>query len=44
MQLSSGLPQNARAILALESEIPETLIALKNVLGVEVVESVQANG
>lgn len=44
MQLSSGLPQNARAILALESEIPETLIALKNVLGVEVVESVQAKG
>lgn len=44
MQLSSGLPQNARAILALESELPAMLISLKNVLGVEVVGSVQVNG
>lgn len=44
MQLSYGLPQNARAILAIESALPSKLIALKNVLGVEVIDSVQTNG
>jgi hypothetical protein len=44
MQLSSGLPQNARSILAIESALPLKLIALKNILGVEVVDLVQTNG
>ena len=44
MQLASGLPQNARAILVLESEFPATLIALKNILGIEVIDSVYKNG
>ncbi len=44
MQLSSGLPQNARAILAIESALSPKLIALKNVLGVDVVDSVQLKG
>lgn len=44
MQLASGLPQNARAILALETKLPSTLVALKNILGVEVVEAVSLNG
>lgn len=44
MQLSSGLPQNARAILALETKLSPKLVALKNLLGVEVVESVRVNG
>ncbi|WP_426596255.1 hypothetical protein [Pectobacterium brasiliense] len=41
MQTASGLPQNARAILALESELPEKLIALKNILNVEVIELIK---
>lgn len=44
MQLSCGLPQNARAILAIESALSPKLIALKNVLGVDVVDSVQSKG
>ena len=44
MQLASGLPQNARSILALESEFPANLIALKNILGIEVVDLVYNNG
>ena len=44
MQLALGLPQNARAILALESNLPVKLVALKNILGIEVVEAVRVNG
>lgn len=44
MQLASGLPQNARSILAIESEFPASLVALKNVLGIEVVDMVYNNG
>lgn len=43
MQLASGLPQNARAILTLETNLPLKLVALKNTLGVEVVETVRVN-
>ena len=44
MQLASDLPQNARAILALETTLPSRLVALKNILGIEVVEAVRVNG
>lgn len=44
MQLASGLPQNVRAILALESSLPSNLVALRNLLGVEVVEAVRKYG
>jgi len=40
MQLSLGLPQNACSILALEGKLPSGLVALKNILGIEVVERV----
>lgn len=43
MQLASGLPQNARAILALETALPSKLVPLKNILGIEVVEGVRVN-
>lgn len=43
MQLASGLPQNTRAILALETSLPSKLIALKNTLGIEVVEAVRVS-
>lgn len=38
--LSNALPQNAKAILVLESSLPQSLIPLRNILGVEVVEGV----
>ncbi len=37
---SEGLPQSARAILALGAKLPSKLQALKNVLGVEMVDEV----
>jgi hypothetical protein len=40
MQRASNLPQNARAILALEGKFPPNLISLKNILGVEVIDYV----
>ncbi len=44
MQVSMGLPQNARSILALEGELPSSLVPLKNILGIEVVEKVYEKG
>lgn len=44
MQVSMGLPQNARSILALEGELPSVLVPLKNILGIEVVEKVYEKG
>lgn len=38
--LTESRPQNARALLVLESKFPQSLIPLRNMLGVEVVESV----
>lgn len=38
--LTESRPQNARALLVLESKFPHSLIPLRNMLGVEVVESV----
>lgn len=38
--LTESLPQNARALLVLESKLPQSLIPLRNMLGVEVVEGV----
>jgi len=41
--LTKSRPQNARALLVLESKIPQSLIPLRNMLGVEVVEGVFPN-
>ena len=41
VQLAEDRPQNARAILVLETQFPERLVALRNLLGVEIVEKVQ---
>ena len=38
--LTKSRPQNARALLVLESKLPPSLISLRNILGVEVVESI----
>lgn len=38
--LSEARPQNARALLVLESSFPQSLIPLRNILGIEVVESI----
>lgn len=38
--LSEARPQNARALLVLESGFPQSLISLRNVLGVEVFENI----
>lgn len=38
--LTQSQPQNARALLVLESKLPQSLISLRNMLGVEVVEDV----
>jgi len=38
--LTESLPQNARALLVLESKLPQSLIPLRNMLGVEVIEGV----
>jgi len=40
VQVASELPQNARALLALEGELPGGLVSLRNLLGIEVVEKV----
>lgn len=44
MQLSLGLPQNVRAVLALEGKLPSGLVSLKNLLGIEVVEKIYEKG
>lgn len=38
--LSESRPQNARALLVLESKLPKSLIPLRNMLGVEVIEDI----
>ncbi|CAN0565214.1 unnamed protein product, partial [Ectocarpus sp. 12 AP-2014] len=38
--LTEAEPQNARALLVLESKLPQPLIPLRNMLGIEVVEGV----
>lgn len=38
--LTESRPQNARALLVLESKLPKSLIPLRNILGVEVVEGI----
>jgi hypothetical protein len=38
--LTEARPQNARALLVLESMLPQSLIPLRNMLGVEVVEGI----
>lgn len=40
VQISEAQPQNVRALLVLESTFPQSLIPLRNILGVEVVEGV----
>lgn len=40
-QASKGLPQGARSVLVLESVLPHDLVALKNILGVEVLDCVE---
>lgn len=40
VQVSEARPQNARALLVLEATFPQSLIPLRNILGVEVVEGV----
>lgn len=39
--LSESLPQNARALLVLESSFPQSLVPLRNILGVEVVDGIK---
>lgn len=39
-QTANGKPPNARTLLAIEGELPNELVALKNILAVEVVEKV----
>jgi hypothetical protein len=41
--LTESKPQNARALLVLESKLPQSLVPLRNTLGVEVIESVGPN-
>lgn len=38
--LTESLPQNARALLVLESKLPQALIPLRNILGIEVIEGI----
>lgn len=40
VQISEAQPQNARALLVLEASLPQSLVALRNLLGVEVVEGI----
>lgn len=40
VQRASAIPQNSRTILVLESKLPNCLLPLKNILGIEVVESI----
>jgi hypothetical protein len=39
-QATEELPQSARAILVLESKLPKSLTAIKNILGIELVDQV----
>ncbi len=39
--VSKGLPQNGRAILALEGPFPKSLLPLKNMLSVEVIDNIK---
>jgi hypothetical protein len=39
-QATKSLSQSARTILVLESSLPDALIPLKNILGIEVIENV----
>lgn len=43
VQISEDRPQNARALLVLESTFPQSLVPLRNILGVEVIEGVNHN-
>lgn len=38
--LTESRPQNARALLVLESKLPKSLIPLRNMLGIEVIENI----
>ena len=40
VQVAEARPQSARALLVLESSLPQSLVALRNLLGIEVVEGV----
>ena len=40
VQAAEARPQGARALLVLESSLPQSLVALRNLLGIEVVEGV----
>ena len=40
-QAAEGLPQSARAILALEAKLPSKFQALKNILGIELVDEIK---
>jgi hypothetical protein len=40
-QAADGLPQSARAILVLQAKLPSKFQALKNILGVELVDEVK---
>lgn len=40
VQVAEAHPQSARALLVLESSLPQSLVALRNLLGIEVVEGV----
>lgn len=41
VQRAASIPQNARAVLVLGGPLPQSLIALRNILGVEVIENVR---
>jgi hypothetical protein len=40
-QAAEGMPQSARAILVLQGKLPDTLRALKNILGIELVDEIR---
>lgn len=40
VQVATARPQSARAVLVLEGKLPQSLVVLRNLLGVEVVEGV----
>lgn len=41
VQIAENRPQNARAILVLGALLPQSLIGLKNILGIEIIENVE---
>ena len=43
-QAAMGKPKNVHTMLALYGQLPTELVSLRNVLGVEVVENINANG